>query len=304
MSLLDAAVSWSCSACPASWSLVARRDAIQKSSQEVQNSGITRVPGSSLLETQQDNQSFRWTQVPGQTCLDEVKEIITLPEFDAHAAKLQQDPETMDLGERVTQQLRSYISTVSTMYRTNEFHSFEHACHVTMSVTKLLSRIVAPSDLNEMHDEKEGDVKKQSQSTGTLKRQNSTEKRLRFHIEASTLHDHTYGITSDPLTQFALVFSALIHDVDHSKKIVKSTVRCVYGNGRLTFCSLPILYFSWGTEYKAGSKPRCTGIKVWRNKTRSIWHGICWKARNIKIFGRVFTQTHLNLTVSDNWLSR
>jgi hypothetical protein len=32
---------------------------------------------------------------------------------------------------------------------------------------------------------------------------------------ASTLHDHTYGITSDPLTQFAVVFSALIHDVDH-----------------------------------------------------------------------------------------
>ena len=29
------------------------------------------------------------------------------------------------------------------------------------------------------------------------------------------MHDHTYGITSDPLTRFAVVFSALIHDVDH-----------------------------------------------------------------------------------------
>ena len=29
------------------------------------------------------------------------------------------------------------------------------------------------------------------------------------------LHDHTYGITSDPLTQFACAFSALIHDADH-----------------------------------------------------------------------------------------
>lgn len=27
---------------------------------------------------------------------------------------------------------------------------------------------------------------------------------------AAMLHDHTYGITSDPLTQFACVFSALI----------------------------------------------------------------------------------------------
>ena len=34
-------------------------------------------------------------------------------------------------------------------------------------------------------------------------------------IIASDLHDYTYGITSDPLTQFAIIFSALIHDVDH-----------------------------------------------------------------------------------------
>ncbi len=32
---------------------------------------------------------------------------------------------------------------------------------------------------------------------------------------ASDLHDFTYGITSDPLTQFAVIFCALIHDVDH-----------------------------------------------------------------------------------------
>jgi hypothetical protein len=29
------------------------------------------------------------------------------------------------------------------------------------------------------------------------------------------LHDHAYGITSDPLTQFACTFLALIHGVDH-----------------------------------------------------------------------------------------
>ena len=31
----------------------------------------------------------------------------------------------------------------------------------------------------------------------------------------SGLHNYTYGITSDPLTHFACVFSAMIHDVDH-----------------------------------------------------------------------------------------
>lgn len=61
------------------------------------------------------------------------------------------------------------------------FHNFPHANHVTMSVVKLLGRIKAP-DVS--------DVK-------------------------TTLHDYTYGITSDPLTRFAVVFSALIHDVDH-----------------------------------------------------------------------------------------
>jgi 3'5'-cyclic nucleotide phosphodiesterase len=53
-----------------------------------------------------------------------------------------------------------------------------------MSVTKLLSRIVAPD--------------------------------LDTAVDAAALHDHTYGITSDPLTQFACVLSALIHDVDHT----------------------------------------------------------------------------------------
>lgn len=35
-------------------------------------------------------------------------------------------------------------------------------------------------------------------------------------FDNETLHDHTYGITSDPLTRFAVVFSAMIHDVDHT----------------------------------------------------------------------------------------
>lgn len=55
-----------------------------------------------------------------------------------------------------------------------------------MSVSKLLSRIVAPDIEVDNNDN-----------------------------IAANLHDHTYGITSDPLTQVAVVISALIHDVDH-----------------------------------------------------------------------------------------
>ena len=64
-----------------------------------------------------------------------------------------------------------------------------------MSVNKLLSRIVAPDVKVDMDA---GDDAKHVQQ-----------------LYALQLHDHTYGITSDPLTQFAVVISALIHDVDH-----------------------------------------------------------------------------------------
>jgi 3'5'-cyclic nucleotide phosphodiesterase len=71
------------------------------------------------------------------------------------------------------------------MYRDNPFHNFAHASHVAMSVSKLLSRIVAPS---ETESGKEKDY---------------------------TSHDYAYGISSDPLTHFSCVISALIHDVEH-----------------------------------------------------------------------------------------
>jgi 3'5'-cyclic nucleotide phosphodiesterase len=70
-----------------------------------------------------------------------------------------------------------------------------------MSVVKLLSRIIAPTDVLEEFQEREAE-------------QSQNDSKLRSQL-ASTLHDHTYGITSDPLTQFAVIFSALIHDVDH-----------------------------------------------------------------------------------------
>ena len=124
-----------------------------------------------------------------QTVLDEVKEIVQLPTFNADIGDINH-VESLQLGADVEEQLHDYVSAIGSMYRENAFHNFEHASHVTMSVVKLLSRIVASVDLGK------GGSKRASM--------------------ASTLHDHTYGITSDPLTQFACVFSALIHDVDHT----------------------------------------------------------------------------------------
>lgn len=121
------------------------------------------------------------------TPLSEVKEIIEMPKFDRAKAKSTFDAESVELSPEIMSQLRDYVSTLSCMYRDNPFHNFAHASHVTMASNKLLSRVTAPDDVY-------------SNTTVTL---------------AMNLHDYTYGLTSDPLTQFAIVFSALIHDVDH-----------------------------------------------------------------------------------------
>jgi hypothetical protein len=116
---------------------------------------------------------------------DDVQEIIALPEFDVTVNHQIVDAADIVIPPVVVEQLEAYVTWVASMYKSNPFHSFDHASHVVMSVIKLMSRIVAPTDQH-MND------------------------------NAATLHDHTYGITTDPLTQFACVFSALIHDVDHS----------------------------------------------------------------------------------------
>jgi hypothetical protein len=76
--------------------------------------------------------------------IEEVVEIVALPSFDAEAARNQEDPELIELGENVTEQLREYVAIISAMYQENPFHNFEHASHVITSTAKLLSRITAP----------------------------------------------------------------------------------------------------------------------------------------------------------------
>jgi class 3 adenylate cyclase len=125
----------------------------------------------------------------GTTVLDEVQEIIALPQQEQ---VYKRDPQSLELDETVLSQLKGYVGLIASMYQDNSFHNFEHASHVTQSVTKLLSRIVTADDIDydDLQYKKKGNV--------------------------SLLHKHTYGITSDPITQFACAFSALIHDVDHT----------------------------------------------------------------------------------------
>jgi hypothetical protein len=137
--------------------------------------------------------------------LEEVKEIIELPKFSRRAAKRMLENEDVEVSDSVVRQLREFVSEIAGRYNDNPFHSkkspkvslvarggmltllsrnsrkftdFAHASYVVMSTTKYLNRIIAATeaDLGE-HDD-----------------------RFRSSVQAA-LHSHTYGITSDPLTQ-------------------------------------------------------------------------------------------------------
>ena len=146
---------------------------------------------------------------PGKNPLDEVVEVISLPE-DCGVTEAKSK---VRLSLELRELLEGFVSDIAAMYKENPFHNFEHASHVTMSVVKLLSRIVQPP---------------KSSSEFMAESRNLTE---------SENEDHSYGITSDPLTQFACVFSALIHDVDHpgvpnTQLVKEGTALSEYYNGR------------------------------------------------------------------------
>jgi hypothetical protein len=115
---------------------------------------------------------------------DEIAEKIVMPAFDPELNKNSMDLGSVELPVAVVSQLNDLVTTIALLYNDNSFHNHEHACHVTMSANKLLQRVVIPV------------------SQGT-----------KDHMKEA--HDYTYGLTSDPLTQFAIVFSAMVHDLDH-----------------------------------------------------------------------------------------
>ena len=69
--------------------------------------------------------SLRFDQ--GETVLEEVKEIIELPVFQAMSTLSASDLDAIDLGKDVELQLHSFVSKIAGMYLSNPFHNFEHA---------------------------------------------------------------------------------------------------------------------------------------------------------------------------------
>ena len=58
-----------------------------------------------------------------KTCLDEMEDIISMPVFDPSVAAKESNPDDINLGKAVMEQLSLYVEAVSTMYRNNPFHN-------------------------------------------------------------------------------------------------------------------------------------------------------------------------------------
>ncbi|KAK1738499.1 3',5'-cyclic nucleotide phosphodiesterase [Skeletonema marinoi] len=139
---------------------------------------------------------------------------------------------------QIIHQLRTYVHTICSQYHSPHrvpYHNVEHAYHVFLSANKLLDLMLCEHTddkedqllLAEDEEEDEGGAQQQLQSLQSPESKSSTPKhnnnnnnpRPKFRrATLDSLLDHrpTYGIKSDPLTQLAFLFSALVHDVDHT----------------------------------------------------------------------------------------
>jgi class 3 adenylate cyclase len=131
--------------------------------------------------------------------IDELTNVLCLPAFNANSKKKVVVNVSNQINHIVKEQLRDFVWNVANLYRDVPFHNFEHASHVIMSAGKLMKRIVLPDGI-EFDDSCDKTLTSEAQEVQV----------------ARQIHEVTYGISSDPLMQFAVVFSALIHDVDHT----------------------------------------------------------------------------------------
>jgi hypothetical protein len=86
------------------------------------------------------------------------------------------------VGDKVITQVHNYVKRILKGYKDVDYHSFEHAYHVILSTNKLMDMMVS----------------------------SVTPSGKKISKPATT-----FGLRSDPLSLLALVFAALVHDVEH-----------------------------------------------------------------------------------------
>ena len=137
------------------------------------------------------NEKIYWTQLDdGKRVRDEVAQSIPLPSFQKVEKSCR--PGSVDIDKIVRDELRALISAVAERYRSNPFHNFDHATHVTMSTKKLLQRIVTKSK--------------------TLSQQE--------------LYIHSFGVASDPLGEYLRSFGTWFRHFTQVFCLFSTTCHC------------------------------------------------------------------------------
>jgi Adenylate and Guanylate cyclase catalytic domain len=72
-----------------------------------------------------NNRAPKYYPMEGTTCMDEVKEQIEMPSFDAEATATNWDYRNVVIDGVVVANLREYVSRIAQEYRNNPFHNFE-----------------------------------------------------------------------------------------------------------------------------------------------------------------------------------
>ncbi len=174
--------------------------------------------------------------------LNEISEAIDFASF-LNVTKLP-NPEKVKLPKIVLDQLEDFVTTIASMYQNHAFHCWEHASHVTISLTKLYSRLASSSKRNS------------HEKTVAAHKQWNRRMPKGLSKEVSEINNSpSYGISNDPVTEFALVFAAMIHDVDHpgisNAKVVKEQAAVAQKYGKKS----PIEQHSLGVALSVFQRP-------------------------------------------------
>jgi len=107
----------------------------------------------------------------------------------------------------VIAQLRQYVYQICAAYRAVHYHGIEHCYHVTLSANKLLDMLLN-ENVESSCDEEQVDAATSGSAAGPTRPRSRRRRRRRRRP--------MFGLRTDTLTHLAFVFSALIHDVDHT----------------------------------------------------------------------------------------
>jgi len=108
-------------------------------------------------------------------------------------------PPSSHLDEQARYELLNFVRIIASMYNDVHYHKFEHATHVAESTDTIFSLITAAY----------------ASSTGSSP------------AHPTIPHSSAYGVTFDPIVLLAMIFGALVHDVEHqgvsNKQLVHET---------------------------------------------------------------------------------